>query len=362
MKVAFLATVLAILIGALLLSMWMRKPSYEGFEAAPECTYSSEIPGYLDFCANDIRRPFDCPSFDTVDAAKIACSTNENCRGITRVRIGNAGQRSVYSIRVGAAGSTDYTNLETMKRDMIRPSPTGPDGTPLEYSILVTNLLQCKAGKPAAQNVNPTTAVAGDSTSMRLSTTSAGPGMMMGGAPEFVVSGESVTVPGNTLVAVPAGQTIFARRTGAGSAAGAATESTPAPAITAGITGALGAGASGAATTFVPQLTQAQYEALNLSKEERAALEGLPNSLVLKIVDATRRGFVLRDVLTAEELATLRAARQAQTGGTATLAPSALLTTPSLALSSQTTGTLTSADLLAIQQAAAAGAASAVNA
>ena len=369
MKVAFLVTVLALLIGTLLLSMWMRTPSYEGFETAPDCTYSAEIPGYLDFCANDITKPFVCPSFDSLDAAKIACSTNEYCRGITRIRLGNTGERSVYTIRVGAAGSTDYTNLETMKKDMIRPPPLGPDGIALEYSILVTNLLQCKAGKPAAKNVNPTAAVvSGSSSSIRLFSGNpsggappASGGVMGEAAPEFMMSGESVTVPGNTLIAVPAGQTLFARRTGAGSAAGAPTESRPAPPIAAGIAGALraGAGGPGGTGTFVPQLTQAQFEALNLSAEEREAIAGLPNNLVLKIVDATRRGISLRDILTAEELATLRAARQTQATGAE---PSALLTTPSFSLSSQTTGTLTTADLQAIQQAAAAGAASVVNA
>ena len=98
---------------------------------------------------------------------------------------------------------------------------------------------------------------------------------------------------------------------------------------------------------------------MNLSAEEREAIAGLPNNLVLKIVDATRRGLSLLDILTTEELATLRAARQTQATGAG---PSALLTTPSFALSSQTTGTLTTADLQAIQQAAAAGAASVVNA
>jgi hypothetical protein len=154
-----------------------------------------------------------------------------------------------------------------MKRDMIRPPPLGPDGIALEYSILVTNLLQCKAGKPAAQNVNPTAAVvSGSSSSIQLfagnpsggapPTSGGGMGSGMMGAPEFVVSGESVTVPGNTLIAVPAGQTLFARRTGAGSAAGAPTESTPAPPIAAGIAGALraGAGGPGATGTFASSI------------------------------------------------------------------------------------------------------------
>jgi hypothetical protein len=166
---------------------------------------------------------------------------------------------------------------------------------------------------------------------------------MMGGAPEFVVSGESVTVPGNTLLAVPAGQTIFARRTGAGGA----TESTPAPALTNRVP------ATGSVST---SSSQAEFDALNLSAEERDLLSGVPFTLGLKIINAVRGNVPLEQALTAEELATLRGTPTATTNSTA------LLTTPSLALNSQTTGTLTSADLLAIQQAAAAGASSVINA
>jgi hypothetical protein len=349
MKVAFLATVLAILIGTLLLSMWMRKPSYEGFEAAPECTYSAEIPGYLDFCANNVNRPFNCQSFTTLDAAKVACSGNDNCRGITKVTVGDAGT-SIFTIRIGGEGSTDYTSLEKMKAEMIRPSPNGPDGKPLESTLLITNLLQCKPGKAAAQKVNPVAVATGGNQQVMIQAVSSG---TLGGAGmppqgEFLVSDQNITLPASTLVAVPAGQTIFARRAGAGAAAGGATESTPAPTVP-NFT-------QGAAATNVALAAEA-----NLTAEEKAAIAGLPLALGLKIVDAVRRGLVLNEVLTADELATLRLARQ----GTATNVgsnPAALLTTPSLALSSQTTGTLTSADLLAIQQAAAAGAASAVNA
>ena len=367
MKVAFLTTVLAVLIGVLFLSMYLRKPSTEGYETTPECTYSAEIPGYLDFCANNIKRPFNCQVFDTFAAAEQACSANQYCRGITTLRVGNENIKK-FTIRIGFEGSSDYTNLETMKSDMVVPSDIGQDRQPLETSYLITNLLQCKAGKPAAQKVNPTGANPSGANSMMFQSTStvaptgaqsgaqpgAQPGAMPPGAlpygipmgsPEFVVGGESITVPAGTLVAVPAGQTIFAKRTGAGAAAGGATESTPAP------TGPRFIERTG--STNVGSATEA-----SLTADERAGIAGLPLALGLKIVDAVRRGLVLNEVLTADELATLRAARQ----GTASQTASALLTTPSLALSSQTTGSLTAADLQAIQQAAAAGAASVVNA
>ena len=346
MKVAFLATVLALLIGTLLLSMWMRRPSYEGFETAPECTYTDEISNrYLLGCANNLEFPFLCEGYATLDEAKRACNLNPNCRGIVKSG-GGTGPASVsYTIRTGGAGATDYTNLETMKRDMLGPSQS-------EATYLITNLPQCKPNTPAS---TVTTVDKTEGAKFRapggpgamtpggaMSSGSISPGMM-GGAPEFVVSGESVTVPGNTLLAVPAGQTIFARRTGAGGA----TESTPAPALTNRVP------ATGSVST---PSSQAEFDALNLSAEERDLLSGVPFTLGLKIINAVRGNVPLEQALTAEELATLRGTPTATTNSTA------LLTTPSLALNSQTTGTLTSADLLAIQQAAAAGAAAVVNA
>lgn len=361
MKVAFLASVLAILIGTLLLSMWMRRPSYEGFETAPECTYSAEISNrYIAGCANVLEFPFLCDSYATLDEAKRVCSKNPNCRGIVKGG-GPSGPGSVaYSIRTGGDGATDYTNLETMKRDILGPSLS-------EATYLITNLAQCKPNTLAstvttvdktegAKFRQPPPGMMGPGepgmTGPRIvaqngSMGPGGPGMM--GSPEFVMTGESVTVPGNTLLAVPAGQTIFARRAGAGAAAGGATESTPAPTGSRFIQRSAG-------STNVDLATEA-----NLTAEERAGITGLPIALGLKIVDAVRRGSELNEVLSADELAILRAARQGSAINVGSN-PTALLTTPSLALNSQTTGTLTSADLLAIQQAAAAGASSVINA
>ncbi len=369
MKTAYVLTILGILITVIFLGIWSRKRVSEGFETTPECTYSDALPGYMTYCANNVNQPFFCSSFGTLEAAKTACSANQNCRGITMIRVGNEGTRR-YTIRVGGDGSTDYTNLNKMKMDMLNFSGELPDGSPVEESYLITNLLQCKPNTPASRNVNPTNASGGGNNvtiggAIGAGAISAGPpgGLPMGpgGAmPEFMVSRESITVPADTLVAVPAGQTIFAKRMGAGSPAGGPTESSPAPVLNSiAQVNASSTSSTAAGGTYTPILTEAEFRNIELTAEERFALSGLPLPTQIKIVDATRRSIPLFQALTQDELNVIRARRQqAQAAGGAGLP--ALASTPSTALSSSTGGNLTSADLLAIQQAAAAGAAQAI--
>jgi len=101
-------------------------------------------------------------------------------------------------------------------------------------------------------------------------------------------------------LAVPAGQTIFAQRTGPGAASGVGDSQ---PAILDNIQRAINPPPPG---TFMTRLTKAEYDALNITPEERIALARFPEPLRLKIVDASRQNIPLRDALTPDELQSVR--------------------------------------------------------
>jgi hypothetical protein len=140
MKQRQLLLVLGILIAAILLGIWARKMSRQGFEATPECQYSNGISGFLPFCANDLNDPFKCGMYTSLDEAKVICSGNENCRGVVEAKLPN---RTLYQIRVGS-GASDYTSVEKMKEEMVGPSE-------FETTYLITNLAQCKPNKFASK-------------------------------------------------------------------------------------------------------------------------------------------------------------------------------------------------------------------
>lgn len=376
MKTAHALTVLGILIAVVLLGIWSRRRVSEGFEDAPECTYSPEISNkYLLGCVNNPNTPFVCQPYATFEEAKKACNENPLCRGVTKT-VSLLGTED-YTIRSGGPGATDYTNLETMKRDLLGESAN-------EAVYLITNLAQCKPNTTAstvvAENKTIGARMRGQTLPVNQAPSSAPPvlsaaagAQLLGIAssaqpspvqPQFQISGDLVTVPANTLISVPAGQTIYARRAGVAESqpAGVGGVATPPQRIANAIQQGLAAAPGTGSNTYQPLLTEASFQTAyeNLSAEEKFALQGLPQSTQIKIVDATYRSIPLRDALTPEELNTIRIRRQQaqQAGGVV----AALATTPSNALSSNPGSILTGADLQAIQQAAAAGVAEATTA
>lgn len=295
MKQQQLLLVLGILIATLLLGIWLRKISRQGFEDVPQCTYSEAIPGFILGCSDNPDIPFACVPYPTLAAAQASCSINDACRGVVYNPRAN-----FYSIRMGP-GSTDYTNLEKMKAEMVEPSFFG------EQVYLITNLATCKPNSNAFKKGY---------------TAPAAPGRPMAGGPQgagqmpvFDVGGPAVTVPSETLLAVPAGQTIFARRSRPSGGAPGLEESQPA--ILENIQRAINPPPPG---TFQTRLTREEYDALNISPEERIALASFPEPLRLKVVDASRQNIPLRDALTPDELQTVRNFRANQATQEATTA------------------------------------------
>ena len=111
MKQRDMLIVLAVLIGAILLGLWMRRSRREGFQTTPECTYAEPKPGFIPFCANDLDSPYRCITYNSLQDAKIACSGNDNCRAVVEATLGP--DRKIYQMRVGPGAST-YDNLQTM--------------------------------------------------------------------------------------------------------------------------------------------------------------------------------------------------------------------------------------------------------
>ncbi len=305
MKQQQLLLVLGILIATLLLGIWMRKMSRQGFEDAPQCTYSEAIPGFLLGCSDNPDVPFACVPYPTLAAAQASCSINDACRGVVYNPRAN-----FYSIRMGP-GSTDYTNLQKMKDEMIERSFFG------EQTYLITNLATCKPNSTAFKKGY---------------TPPAAPGIPMGGGPRgggnvgtgpagggqmpvIDIGGPAVTVPSETLLAVPAGQTIYAKRSRPSGGAQGVEESQPA--ILNSIERAINPPAPG---TFQTRLTKEQYDALNITPEERLILARFPEPLRLKIVDAGRQNIPLREVLSPDELQSVRQYRANQQTQEATTA------------------------------------------
>lgn len=312
MKQQQLLLVLGILVATLLLGIWLRKITRQGFQTTPECQYSNGIPGFLPFCANDITNLFSCGQYTSLTEAKVICSGNENCRGVIEANLGN---RKIYQIRVGP-GASDYSSVEKMKQEMMGNSD-------FETTYLITNLPQCKPNKFASK-----VRAIGDppqlsmEPNMNTRTTRGAPmgegGVGDGGGmPVINVDGPAVTVPSDTLLAVPAGQTIFAKRTGPGGPPGI-TESQPA--ILENIQRAINPPPPG---SFQTRLTRAEFDALNITPEERIALASFPEPLRLKIADATQQNIPLRDALTPDELQSVRLFRANQETRDATTAPPA---------------------------------------
>ena len=197
MKQRQLLLVLGILVATILLGIWLRKMSREGFEVTPECQYSNGISGFLPFCANDLNDPFKCGIYTNLDEAKVICSGNENCRGVVEAKLPN---RTLYQIRVGP-GSSDYTSVEKMKEDMVGPSE-------FETTYLITNLAQCKPNKFASK-----IRAAGDPPQLSFE-----PRARVGGAGLPVIAQKAVgsvpagytNIPNDVLVAVPVTDTKYA--------------------------------------------------------------------------------------------------------------------------------------------------------
>jgi hypothetical protein len=354
MKTSHMLTLLGILLAVLLLGLWGSRRVSEGFQNPPECTYSDVIPGqFLLGCANNLSTPFVCEAYTTFEAAKAACNTNPNCRGIVKSTSPVGPEGDMYTIRTGGVGATNYDNLETLKRDLLGPNPN-------ESAYLITNLTQCKPNTRAS-TITTTDQTVGARFRQAAPTMTAPPGGPPGGIPSgppggipsgppggfpggqmpsFQMSEGTVTVPAGTLISVPAGDTIYARR---GTSQGVM-ESQPA-----GVTPPGGLPPRQAPTA--PALTVTEF-----TVDEAAGVAGLPSSLQLKVVNAVRQGQRLRDVLTSAELDLLA---QVNTRPSSSVT-GALASTPSNALNSTPSGNLTGADLIAIQQAAAAGAAEVV--
>jgi len=346
-------TLLGILLAVLLLGLWGSRRVSEGFQNPPECTYSDVIPGqFLLGCANNLSTPFVCEAYTTFEAAKAACNTNPNCRGIVKSTSPVGPEGDMYTIRTGGVGATNYDNLETLKRDLLGPNPN-------ESAYLITNLTQCKPNTRAS-TITTTDQTVGARFRQAATTMMAPPGgppggpppgtpagppggvpsMSFGQMPSFQMAEGTVTVPAGTLISVPAGDTIYARRGGTQGIA----ESQPAGVAPPG-------GLPPRQLTTAPAVTVTEF-----TVDEAAGVAGLPNSLQLKVVNAVRQGQRLRDVLTPDELDLLA---QANTRPASSVT-GALASTPSNALNSTPSGNLTGADLVAIQQAAAAGAAQVV--
>jgi hypothetical protein len=306
MKHQYLLLVLGILIATLLLSIWLRKTGREGFQTTPECQYSNGISGFLPFCANDLTNPLNCGTYTSLNEAKIICSGNENCRGIVEARMPN---RTRYQIRTGP-GASDYSSVEKMKSEMISPSD-------FETTYLITNLAQCKPNKFASK-----VRAIGDPPQVSfegLIKTSVGGSMPVlggpgSGPPVIETGGPTIEVPAEMLIAVPAGQTIYNRPKGP-RGPGQVEESQPA--ILNNIQRAINPPPPG---TFQTRLTKAEFDALDISPEERIALSSFSEPLRLKIVDATRQNIPLRDALTPDELQTVRLFRTTQQVQAATTA------------------------------------------
>jgi len=350
MKTAHALTLLGILLAVLFLGLWGTRRVSEGFQNPPECTYSDIIPGqFLLGCANNLSTPFLCDAYNTLEAAKAACNTNPNCRGIVKSTSPVGPEGDMYTIRTGGVGATNYDNLETMKQDLLGPNPN-------ESAYLITNLTQCKPNTRAS-TITTTDQTVGARFRQAAPTMMAPPGgppggpppgtpagppggvpsMSFGQMPSFQMAEGTVTVPAGTLISVPAGDTIYARR----GAAQGVMESQPAGVAPPG-------GLPPRQFPIVPAVTVNEF-----TVDEAASVAGLPNSLQLKVVNAVRQGQRLRDVLTPDELDLLA---QANTRPASSV-EGALASTPSTVLNSTPSGNLTGADLIAIQQAAAAGAA-----
>ncbi len=350
-------TLLGILLGVLFLGLWATRRVSEGFQNPPECTYTDVIPGkFLLGCANDLTQPFACTPYNTLEAAKAACNTNPNCRGIVKNESPIGPEGDVYTIRTGGMGATDYNNLETLKRDLLGDNPN-------EQAYLITNLAQCKP------NTRASTVVAEDRT-FGARTRQVAPTMMAppggpppgtpagppggvpfgppggGQMPTFQMSGESVTVPAGTLISVPAGDTIYARR---GPNQGV-TESQPAGIPPSGIP------PSGRVFESRPVALTVN----DFTVEEATSVIGLPPALQLKIVNAVRQGVGLQSVLTLEEQGLLGSFATSRTFVSPSSVTGALASTPSNVFSSTPSGNLTTEDLAAISQAAAQGVAQAI--
>lgn len=289
MKQQQLLIVLAVLIGAILLGLWMRRSRSEGFADTPECTYAEPKAGFIPFCANNLENPFRCLTFTTLQEAKIACSGNENCRAVVEADLGN---RKVYQMRVGPGAST-YDNLQTMISEMLTDA-----GTP-EQTYFISNLSQCKPGKFASKIKGPN-----DPPQIRAPSPliPSGPaGGAIGIAPESLdVTGPAISVPANTLLAVPASQTIFAKRPAGGPA-----ESSPAPVGPAGsppIGSSIPPPPNASQQTARRPMTEQEFAALTLTPEERQIITGLPLALQIKVVDAGRNNIAPQEALTPEEL------------------------------------------------------------
>ena len=353
MKTSHMLTLLGILLVVLFLGLWGSRRVSEGFQNPPECTYSDAIPGrFLLGCANDPSQPFMCTPYTTLVAAKAACSTNPACRGVVKTESPVGPEGDMYTIRTGGMGATDYTNLETMKRDLLGPSLN-------ETSYLITNLNQCKPNTRASTvttedktfgaRFRQTAPTAGATGGPPPGTPAGPPGGVPGGQmPTFQMSDESVTVPAGTLISVPAGDTIYARR---GPIQGIA-ESQPAGVTppTREFTGTLPSGLPSRPRP-APAVSVSEF-----TVDEAASVANLPTALQLKVVNAVRQGLGLRSVLTMDEQLLLANAATSP----ASSVTGALASTPSNALNSTPSGNLTGADLVAIQQAAAAGAAQVV--
>jgi hypothetical protein len=152
----------------------------------------------------------------------------------------------------------------------------------------------------------------------------------------------TVTVPAGTLISVPAGDTIYARR---GPNQGVM-ESQPA--------GIPSSGIPPSGRTF--ERREVATTLTDLTQEEIEGVAGLPTELQLKVINTVRQGLRLRDVLTASELDLLA---QANTRPASSVA-GALASTPSNVLTTPASDNLTTADLAAISQAAAQGVAQAI--
>jgi hypothetical protein len=272
MKQSQLLIVLAVLIGAILLGIWMRRGRREGFQTTPECTYAEPKAGFIPFCANDLEIPFRCLTFNNLQEAKIACSGNDNCRAVVEADLGN---RKVYQMRVGPGAST-YENLNTMISEMLNDFGTA------EKTYFISNLSECKPGKFASK-----IRASGEPSQIKEPTRATGQGQVIPIAPDSLdVGGPMISVPSNTLLAVRASETIFARRPA---------DSSPAP-----------VGPGNESTTQQPaprrQMTEQEFRALTLTQEEKDTIEGLPLSLQIKIVDAIRNNLPPTQVLTTEEM------------------------------------------------------------
>jgi len=356
MKLALVFTLLGILVAILFLSVWSRKRVSEGFQNAPDCVYSDVIPGkFLLGCANDPNQPFLCQPYRTLEEAKAACTINPVCRGIVKNESPVGPEGDIYTIRTGGIGATDYNNLETLKRDLLGNNPN-------ESAYLITNLNQCKPNTRAStvttedktvgaryrQSMGPPPGTVPDMPPGGVPSMGPGgvPSMGPGGQmPSFQMSEGTVTVPAGTLISVPAGDTIYARR-GPGQGIMESQPECVAPPPDAFRV------PSGPNQRLPVALTVNDF-----TVEEATSVARLPTALQLKVINTVRQGLRLRDVLTADELDLLALAN---TGPPPSSVEGALASTPSNVLTTPASDNLTTADLAAISQAAAQGVAQAI--